>query len=164
MATKVKETCNYTDSRLVPYEGKNEFKIGTSMCSGCGSRVDSETGEPIEGVQCPVVVRQQVGINAETSQDMIAQMQMTVDQKVEEAVKAEKIAIADQHAAELETARGEVETTKAEAIAALEAQKAEHVKELKAQQEQFEETLKEINTKHANELKEAVAKATPPKQ
>lgn len=157
MATKIKEECIYAEARLVPYEGTNAFKIGTSMCTGCGVRVNSESGEPVEGVSCPINNRMQVGINAETSQEMIVQIQNTVDAKVEAALEEERLKLKNEHDANVANAKQEAVTAKQEALATVEELKALHAKELKAQQDKYEEDMKDITEKHNKELAAANA-------
>lgn len=157
MATKTKETCIYTDSRLVEYEGTNQFKLGTSMCSGCGTRVNSVSGEPVEGAVCPVNARTQPGINAETSQEMIAQVQAASDAKVAEAVEQRENELKSQYEVEMATAQNLVNTARAEAEEAMAELKTQHAKEIKTLNEEHEAVLEEIAKKHDAELKKATA-------
>lgn len=157
MATKVKETCIYTDARLDVYEGTNPFKVGTSMCTGCGTRVDSVTGEPIEGLTCPVQTRAQTGINAETSQEALAQIMAANEKKVAEAVAAKEAEMKAQYEVEMATAQNLLNTSRAESEEAMAEQKKAHDKEIAALKAEHEETLNEIAKEHEAALKKATA-------
>lgn len=137
-ATEKITECVVNGSAIIPYDGDNEFKKGTAFCTGCGIRVDSTSGLPVPGVTCPVQEKRDITSTIEQSQDIINQLQSSVDEKIDEAVAAAEV----------------------ESVAKLEAQKVAYDNEIVKIKEDHAAELDAINKSHATAI-EKLAKAAP---